>query len=374
MWGGNLAFVMVVIEAALLGLGAMIFVGRRAGWGAVSRMSKTLSDVGVNAWWALPLGLALAPVALMVLRDGFRLLVARSRLPRGAGTAAAGLVAGLILGFGYYPALAAQLSPREVFESYQRLREEGEPLAVLGVRGRAATYYHGGEVQTLPDVGRAFMWLAAEPGAPIAPPPSERRWLVTRAEELPKLNSLFRKKTGRNVPVLDGRSSQILLVSSDLGGRPNESWLGRMVLDAPPASIARPVSARFEDQLEALGWEIVDGDGRVVDSVVPQRKFHLRTYYRVLRPISTSWKMFIHIDGLQRRYNGDHAVLEGRYPMSLWQPGDIIVDEHEVVLEPNFGPGEYTLYFGFFSGDNRFEVTEGAHHEDRVLGGALRVR
>lgn len=374
VWSGNLVFVLVVIEAALVGLGAMIFVGQRAGWEAVARMPKHVADYGVNAWWALPLCGALAPAALIAIRDGFRLLVARSRLPRASATLAAGLAAGAILGFGYYPALAAQLSPKEVFESYLRLRREGEPLAVLGIRGRAATYYHGGEVQALPDVGRAFMWLNAEPGAPIAPPPSERRWLVVRADDLPKLNSLHRKKTRTNVPVLDGRSSQILLVSNELGGLPNQSWLGKLVLDAPPASIAHPVQARFEEQLEVLGWEITDEKGRVVDSVVPQRPYHLRTYFRVLRPIGSNWKMFIHIDGFQRRYNGDHPVLEGRYAMTLWQPGDIVVDDHEVVLEPNFTPGDYTLYFGFFTGETRFRVTEGAHHEDRAIGGAVRVR
>jgi 4-amino-4-deoxy-L-arabinose transferase-like glycosyltransferase len=373
VWGGNLAFVGVVVEAALVGLGAMIFVGRRVGWAAVSRMPKNVADYGVNAWWALPLGLALAPIVFVALRDGFGLLVARARLPRAAGTVAAGLIAGAALGFWYYPALAAQLSPKEVFESYLRLRKEGEPLAVLGVSSRAATYYQGGEVQSLPDVGRAFMWLEAERGAPIPPPPSERRWLIVRADDLPKLNSLYRKKAGRNVPVLDGRSSQILLVSNDLGGRENESWLGRMVLDAPP-SMAHPLEATLEDQLDALGWEVTDARGRVVDSVVPQRPYRLRTYFRVRRTIGSSWKMFIHIDGFQRRYNGDHPVLDGRYPMNLWQPGDIIVDDHEFQLEPNFTPGDYTLYFGFFSGDTRFRVTSGPHQENRIIAGPLRVR
>ncbi|EYF08930.1 glycosyltransferase family 39 protein [Chondromyces apiculatus] len=374
IWGGNLLFLLVVIEAALVGLGGMIFVGRRAGWAAVTRMSKQFSDVGVNAWWALPLAFALAPVVLLTVRDGFRLLVARSRLPRAAFMLVAGLLAGGVLGFGYYPALAAQLSPKEVFESYLRQHKEGEPLAVLGVRGRAATYYQGGEVQTLPDVARAFMWLTAVQGAPIPPPPSSRRWLVVRADDLPKLNSLYRKEAGKNVPVLDGHSSQILLVSNLLGDQPNENWIGEMVLDAEPAAITHPVRARFEDQLELIGWEVTDDEGRVVDGVVPQRPHHLRTYFRVLKPVGGTWKMFVHIDGAQRRYNGDHPVLGGRYPMNLWQVGDIVVDDHEVVLEPNFTTGEYTLYLGFFSGDNRFRVTEGPNHENRVIAGSVRVR
>jgi hypothetical protein len=130
----------------------------------------------------------------------------------------------------------------------------------------------------------------------------------------------------------------------------------------------------FEDQLEVIGWEVTDEDGKAQADVVPQTKYHLRMYYRVLKPITGSWKSFIHIDGYQRRYNGDHAVLEGRYPMSLWQPGDTVVDDHEFQLEPNFTPGDYTVYFGFFTGDTRFKVTRGSHHENRVIAGPLRVR
>jgi hypothetical protein len=145
------------------------------------------------------------------------------------------------------------------------------------------------------------------------------------------------------------------------------------VLDEPPAP-ANPVDATFDDQLDVLGWEVADQDGKVVASVVPQKSYHLRTYFRVQRPILGSWKMFVHIDGFQRRYNGDHPVLDGRYPISLWQPGDVVVDDLDLRLEPNFTPGDYTLYFGFFSGETRFKVTRGPEQDDRVIGGVLRVR
>ena len=45
----------------------------------------------------------------------------------------AGVLVGVLLSFVYYPALAAQLSPREVFEAYGHLHKDGEPLALLGL-------------------------------------------------------------------------------------------------------------------------------------------------------------------------------------------------------------------------------------------------
>jgi hypothetical protein len=60
--------------------------------------------------------------------------------------------------------------------------------------------------------------------------------------------------------------------------------------------------------------------------------------------------------------------------MSLWQPGDIVVDDYVFQLEPNFTPGNYTVYYGFFSGDTRFKLTRGPHQDNRINGGALKVR
>jgi hypothetical protein len=365
-WNGNLLFSLVVVEAALVGLGGMLFVGTRAGWSSVQKLPRNFIDAGLNLWWAVPVAvLALIPFVLVFVRDAYRLFVERTRLPRATGVILAAVVAGLFLGFGYYPALASQLSPKEVFDAYARLQKPGEPLGLLGVRARSIAYYHhGGEVSSFADPTQAFTWLTEGSG---------RRGLIVKADDLPRLNSLYRQRVGRNVPVLDARSSQILLVSNDLGGLPNQNPLATTVLDDPPPP-ARPLDASFEDQLDVLGWEVTDLGGHVVDSVIPQRKYHIRSYFRVVRPITGSWKAFLHIDGFQRRYNGDHAVVDGKYAMGLWQPGDVIVDDYVFELEPNFTPGDYTVYFGFFTGDTRFKVTRGPQHENRVIGGALHVR
>ena len=88
-----------------------------------------LSRVTVlNGFWILPPGLLLLVWLPMLGRDAFRLFFDKTGVPRSMATVAAGLVVGGLLSFVYYPALAAQLSPKEVFESYQRFHKGGEPL------------------------------------------------------------------------------------------------------------------------------------------------------------------------------------------------------------------------------------------------------
>jgi 4-amino-4-deoxy-L-arabinose transferase-like glycosyltransferase len=365
LWNGNLLFSIVVVQAALVGLGAMIYLGRKLGWQPVDKLPKNFADVGLNVWWILPLGVGSLPFLWATLRDGFRLLVRGTRASRATFTLVAALAAGAAQGFWYYPALAAQLSPKEVFDAYEKQHQKGELLALLGVRGRAAAYYSAVDVETFTDVNRAFQWLTE--------PPAERRWMVVKADDLPKLNSLYRARAGKNLPVLDGRSSQILLVSNQLAGHVNESPIARVVLDDPPDPTNK-LEASFEDQLDTIGWDVTDRSGRLVAEVVPATTYHLRMYYRVVHPITGSWKSFVHIDGFQRRFNGDHTVADGKYAMNLWQPGDIVVDDTEFQLEPNFTPGDYTVYFGFFSGETRFKVTRGPQQDNRVIAGAIHVR
>ena len=178
-----------------------------------------------------------------------------------------------------------------------------------------------------------------------------------------------------NLPVLDARSSQILLVSNELaGGERNQSPLESFVLDREP-EVGNRIGAVLEDKLENVGWDVWDQAGQArVDSVVPGRKYRFRIYWKVLAPVTGEWETFIHIDGFQRRFNGDHKTTGGKYPFSLWQPGDVVVDDYEFSLEPNFTPGRYGVLYGLFVGDNRMKVKSGKHDDNRIDGGGLVVK
>jgi hypothetical protein len=316
----------------------------------------------VAASLAIPSG-----VALFLVLGFIGALVRRSRP---AFLMLFGATIGAVLCFSYYPALANQLSPREIFESYRKTRRGDEPLALFGVGGRTAAYYAGGQPLILKDTQSAVDWLVGgEPGG--------RRFLAVRADELARLNRTYREKTrsGQNVPVIDARSSQIVLVASSLAeDEKNQNPLSRIVLSTPPKP-QRKIEANFDDKIQLLGLDITDANGRLVETVVTGKPYHLKTYFKVLAPMPSEWTMFIHIDGFHRRHNGDHKVCQGKYPMTLWLKDDFIVDDHEFSLDANFSPGPYTIYFGFFVGEQRLKVKSGpSDNADRINGGVLRVQ
>jgi hypothetical protein len=239
---------------------------------------------------------------------------------------------------------------------------------MIGAGSGGARYYARRDVRSLSTVQDAFSWLTEKEG--------ERRWLVVRANDIGQLNSQFRARRvpAQNLPVLDARSSEILLVSNQIRpGEKNENPFAKWILDARP-SPAHRLDVDFNGQLHALGWEVTTPDGERVSSVRAGKRYLFRFYYEVTRPISGEWQTFIHVDGYQRRYNGDHDTLEGKYPFHLWRNGDFVVDIHPFELEPNFTAGTYTVFFGLFRGDQRLEVKRGGAEDNRVNAGLLDVR
>lgn len=364
---GHLLWVLIAVQVALVVTAIVFAIGMQLKWTAMVTMSANVRIAAFNAWWAAPIAVALSIGGILLFRDACRWAFPRLRVSRASATIAGGAIAGAILSTAYYPALAAQLSPREVFESYAKIRKENEPIALLGVSSHTASYYAKGSTNSFSDVTEALAWLLDD---------EQRRWLVLRNDDLAQFNSRYREKTGthRNLPVLDARSSQILLASNQL--KPNETNqnpLEKIILNAKPVP-SRPLDTVLENQLKAFGWDMVDSSGKVVENVTAGRKYRLRLYFEVIAKPTRDWESFIHIDGHGRRFNGDHQPMGKKYPMTLWQPGDVLVDDYPVQLEPNFTPGDYMLYYGFFVGNTRMKVTSGKHSDNRVEGGTVRVR
>jgi Dolichyl-phosphate-mannose-protein mannosyltransferase len=382
LWTGNLQFVVLVFEVAMIGLSFLGYLSDHVlAFGKLDALGATPRSAALFGAFAVPLAV-LAPTVLLLVRDSFRTLFdpelgtlfgsgAMARLLAGGlSRAQAALFVcagfGLCLSLGFYPLLAAQISPKQVFDTYRHEARSGEPLGMLGAGAASATYYAGRNVPSFDAPARAFDWLMAG---------RERRWLVLRESDLSQLNSLYRarQQPARNLPVFDSGSSEILLAASQLTGPRNDNPLARYLPDAEPQP-SHAVSANLGDKLDVLGWDTLDLDGQVVNAVEAGRHYTFVIYFRVVQPIAGNWQTFIHIDGFQRRFNGDHPTLDGKYPFDLWHVGDFISDRCDFALEPNFGAGRYRVYFGLYSGNRRLEVRRGSAEENRLDAGFLEVR
>jgi hypothetical protein len=322
------------------------------------------AELATLAFLAVPV-LVFGPSVALLARDGLAAFLRWLPFPRTRLGLAAFAMFGLVLSLGYYPALAAQLSPRNVFESFRNQAKPGEPLAVLGQAANVAPYYAGTAVQTPKSARAGLDFLLEAPG--------ERRWLVLGSKDLGALNQLYRQRItpAQNLPILDAMSSEVLLASNQLlPGEVNENPLSTWITEQRPTP-ARPLDVDLNGQLRCIGWSLTDRDGVVINEARTGQPYDFRIYYEVLAPVTGNWRTFIHVDAPRRRFNGDHETLEGKYPFRFWQTGDFVMDVHPIEFEPHFAGATYEVYFGLFSGDKRLAVRHGKHSDNRIMGGPL---
>lgn len=394
LYGGRFWFVVVASAAAAFGLDVALSLG------ALSRPDSSLSILRAvtRAVWLGLAALCLAPAGALVVRDVARTATAPGpvlsgraglawlgalRFGRGASAAVVLAAFALSASLEFYPKLRSSVEAEPVLAAYERRARGSEPLAVMG-DGLAAVRYRSERVQMLREPAEAARFLRegakgarnATPNTPNTPDtPPERRFLALPQKELAELNALFRAASSprENLPILDISPSDVVLASNTLlpGERdwnPFKSYFS----SSPPAP-RHAISAELGGKLELAGWSIETFDQRPAHGLIAGETYDLVLYFRVLAALEQSWNVFVHLDGFQQRFNADHAPLDGRYPTTLWLPGDWVIDTFRLHVDASLMPATYAVYAGMYRGDVRMVVSRGAARDDRIFLGALRI-
>ena len=199
-----------------------------------------------------------------------------------------------------------------------------------------------------------------------------RQWAVFPADQLPAIDRAYRTRVGHHIYVADAQSARVVLVASrPVEGHADQNFLTRYVLSEAPTPEV-PVGANYQDKIELVGYNLELPHG---DYVGAGESFTVTWIWRALSRTPGSQKIFLHVDGAGNRLNGDHDPVDGKYPVRLWEQGDVVLDRQTLTVPANYRPGEYRFMIGFFSGSTRLQVKTGPHDDaNRVNAGVLHVR
>ncbi|MCA9540212.1 MAG: glycosyltransferase family 39 protein [Myxococcales bacterium] len=354
--------IMLLFTNALAGLienpwGTLSTNGRKALVAGVAWLAAYMIAVALyNLRWRLLSGRRDGPLAQSI--DGLVALADRRelRLDRYALFA----VLGLWVAFLNLPvarALTTNFSQKDILERYDGLAQGDEPLLTYRLDDRSASFY----ARTLPSVARdEFLKRAAE---------DSRFFAIIPRGQLASINTEFRRKTERTIPVLDDRGSRFLLVSNVLrDGEEDRNPITRaLVSELPPT--ANKVSIKFEDKIELVGWTT---DPREPS---PGSPMTISLFWKSLSASPGTWKVFVHIDAPGQRIHGDHDPVEGLFPTRDWHEGDLVRDDHQLVVKRTITPATFTVYAGLYRGGDRMKITSGPKdNENRAKLGSLVVR
>jgi hypothetical protein len=148
-------------------------------------------------------------------------------------------------------------------------------------------------------------------------------------------------------------STAVVIGPFKVGGPPPEVTVSR---PAPQVSLNQPVG----DQIRLLGYDlnlsesqiILNGESPVSHSqaAIPSApSLKLTLYWQAEAAIQSDYTTFLHLrDGANQTVaQKDQPPAAGAYPTSLWDKGEVIVDEIILPLD-QVTPGEYQLVVGLY--------------------------
>ena len=160
-----------------------------------------------------------------------------------------------------------------------------------------------------------------------------------------------------------------LAITFDLG---QSRFGGRLPASVP--EIENQLSASFADQIDLLGYRVSN------HNLAPSESLDLTLFWSPRGRPSDDYTVFAHLQDSQGQIRGqaDSPPRAGRYPTSVWDAGEVIVDLHTLALGPDLPAGEYHLAIGLYDPENgqRVEVVDEAGQivGDRVIISGLAVR
>jgi hypothetical protein len=131
--------------------------------------------------------------------------------------------------------------------------------------------------------------------------------------------------------------------------------------------IQHPGEARLGEAILFLGYDLSS------DQVMAGGTVQLTLYWQALQEMEISYTVFTHLLDTEDRMWGQMDSIPGRgeAPTTSWLEGEVITDQHEIVVDPEAPPGEYVVEVGMYdaSTGQRLPIYSGGQRVegDRLL-------
>lgn len=146
--------------------------------------------------------------------------------------------------------------------------------------------------------------------------------------------------------------------------------------EPPPVEaldIEHPLSANLGDQVRLLGYNLESG-------FRPGDRIHLTLFWQALQAMDRGYTVFIHLVDEQGRFWGqkDNPPVDGFYPTTVWEVGEIVRDQYDLPISPDAPPGPYQIEVGMYLAETgeRLPVLaeDGSGRGNRILLSEVQVR
>ena len=144
---------------------------------------------------------------------------------------------------------------------------------------------------------------------------------------------------------------------------------------APPTieglDMDHPVGAVLGGRVRLLGYNIESG-------FRPGDNIHLTLFWQCLAEMEQSYTVFTHLvdAGGHIVAQKDNPPVDGLYPTTEWQAGEIVRDQYDILISPETPPGEYQVEVGMYLAETGERLTvegEKALHAQTAVGWKIEI-
>jgi hypothetical protein len=146
--------------------------------------------------------------------------------------------------------------------------------------------------------------------------------------------------------------------------------------EPPPISaldIVHPLEADLGGKVRLLGYNIESG-------FRPGDGIHLTLFWQALEEMNKDYTVFTHLIDAKGHIWGqkDNPPVDGFYPTTKWEAGEIVRDQYDIPILPDAPPAEYQIEVGMYLAETgeRLPAVDPPTGQavDRVLVGGIQIK
>jgi hypothetical protein len=117
----------------------------------------------------------------------------------------------------------------------------------------------------------------------------------------------------------------------------------REPLSVESLDIEHPMRVNMGNKISLLGYNLESG-------FRPGDGIHLTLFWQTLEGMEEDYTVFTHLIDEQGTLWGqkDNQPVDGFYPTTKWQAGEIVRDQYSLMISPETSPGHYWLEVGMY--------------------------
>lgn len=136
--------------------------------------------------------------------------------------------------------------------------------------------------------------------------------------------------------------------------------------------IEHPMTAELGGQVRFLGYNL-ESDFRPGDGL------HLTLFWQALAEMNENYTVFTHLIDEKQNIWGqkDNQPVDGFYPTSQWEAGEIVRDQYDLTISPEAPPGPYRIAVGMYraeTGERLIVERDSILPADKIVLGEFMVR